>query len=158
MKLNLFRSTGSYEPDLLGYGLPDWSLVFRSTGSYEPDRINRYINIVSKTVSIHRLLRAWPSRKIIKCYPGKVSIHRLLRAWPNWKYNWKQRTWVSIHRLLRAWPIRIILSEDEEMVSIHRLLRAWPGNASGECWRQRRFRSTGSYEPDPCGAWQGLII
>ena len=58
LKWKTFRSTGSYEPDLLGYGLPDWSLVFRSTGSYEPDRINRYINIVSKTVSIHRLLRA----------------------------------------------------------------------------------------------------
>jgi len=34
----LFRSTGSYEPDLNNWAVSIWKLRFRSTGSYEPDR------------------------------------------------------------------------------------------------------------------------
>ena len=35
-----FRSTGSYEPDLLPLHSISRLLVFRSTGSYEPDRFH----------------------------------------------------------------------------------------------------------------------
>ena len=35
----MFRSTGSYEPDLSDYVMKLSSIKFRSTGSYEPDHI-----------------------------------------------------------------------------------------------------------------------
>ena len=75
----MFRSTGSYEPDL---DIPDliyYRISFRSTGSYEPDLDSRELvaadygfdpQALTSLTMYHRLT---PLRMV-------VSIHRLLRA------------------------------------------------------------------------------
>ena len=143
-----FRSTGSYEPDrngkCMGFSLAGFdpqaltSLTneimpyynqlykFRSTGSYEPDP-SASMDAASNTgVSIHRLLRAWPTAFEKRKKDKNVSIHRLLRAWPATTFNQPYTLYVSIHRLLRAWPTITDDEIKELTVSIHRLLRAWP--------------------------------
>ena len=58
----LFRSTGSYEPDLRTSYDFVWQGWFRSTGSYEPDPKHLCSPAQIREVSIHRLLRAWPAK------------------------------------------------------------------------------------------------
>ena len=129
--------------------------VFRSTGSYEPDPVIGDNLVPENLVSIHRLLRAWPSFGNLDLPRLRVSIHRLLRAWPTsfmlqtmlevfrstGSYepdpvldttNFTGRL-VSIHRLLRAWPSTDKKERLVSDVSIHRLLRAWPGRSM--CYR-----------------------
>ena len=55
---NMFRSTGSYEPDHYYLLNALYAVKFRSTGSYEPDQGRGYGLEKSIQVSIHRLLRA----------------------------------------------------------------------------------------------------
>ena len=102
---------------------------------------------VYSTVSIHRLLRAWPDEISTELFFDGVSIHRLLRAWPSatvhlfaFAYRFDPQALTS---LTNSYPPKNQIKQ----VSIHRLLRAWPYAVAGLRYTVR-FRSTGSYEPD----------
>ena len=49
VRSQLFRSTGSYEPDPISFCVNSSLLLFRSTGSYEPDRVPSNSSIYLKS-------------------------------------------------------------------------------------------------------------
>ena len=75
----LFRSTGSYEPDLeLESGLHSDG-KFRSTGSYEPDPF-QCVYISMGPSFDPQALTSLTLKAVKEQYDTEVSIHRLLRA------------------------------------------------------------------------------
>ena len=169
--MNMFRSTGSYEPDRRNVRGISVSTAFRSTGSYEPDPIHRNIwgcdwwfrstgsyepdhHTVTDVIGDNRfdpqaltsLTRGWNDEwPWLYCFDPQA-----LTSLTNLRQQVKELKIVSIHRLLRAWPFKTVYLKVCDIVSIHRLLRAWPMKAN-ICYIILRFRSTGSYEPDLLG-------
>ena len=165
-----FRSTGSYEPDLISFR------VILTENCFDPQALTSLTNATNTGeniffVSIHRLLRAWPNGVNYGIREYLVSIHRLLRAWPkNATSMFLVRTSFDPQALtsltgetIPVWPKRSRFdpqaltsltgraerSRTGGAVSIHRLLRAWPILLFYKHSSYPMFRSTGSYEPDP---------
>ena len=77
--MELFRSTGSYEPDRQVCYKLDSGWWFRSTGSYEPDLLS-YRRFEQLTCFDPQALTSLTLMEEAGVGEVEVSIHRLLRA------------------------------------------------------------------------------
>ena len=80
--ISWFRSTGSYEPDQFSKSNRCQLYRFRSTGSYEPDLDASPPSCVCILRFDPQALTSLTCEEQLYCQRYTVSIHRLLRAWP----------------------------------------------------------------------------
>ena len=57
-----------------------------------------------KELSIHSLIRGWPSSVFLRCFSRVLSIHSLIRGWPSRIACTISVLNLSIHSLIRGWP------------------------------------------------------
>ena len=71
VRSQLFRSTGSYEPDPISFCVNSSLLLFRSTGSYEPDRVPSNSSIYLKSFDPQALTSLTePEKPLFKSLKG----------------------------------------------------------------------------------------
>ena len=100
-KPDVFRSTGSYEPDPCIFYLFPSSVMFRSTGSYEPDpldaKMSSQVNSFDpQALTSLTLINIWVKQSNL-CFDPQALTSLTPKATPN-----ADSIRVSIHRLLRA--------------------------------------------------------
>ena len=79
-----------------------------------------------QNLSIHSLMRGWPTSRQNRRIIAILSIHSLMRGWPWLDFTVLDNGYLSIHSLMRGWPRTSARTSGYENLSIHSLMRGWP--------------------------------
>ena len=152
VRSQLFRSTGSYEPDPISFCVNSSLLLFRSTGSYEPDR-------VPSNSSIY--LKSFDPQALTSLTETGIRWNKVRNGFDPQALTSLTRLPKLLHSPLSAFRSTGSYEPDPYLLAELETLFQFRSTGSYEPDRFFRipskapcmFRSTGSYEPDHWNLW-----
>ena len=105
----IFQFTASYEADRgAGVFLPSL-FIFQFTASYEADQFSSRQVAKRIALSIHSLIRGWPTRYCGKHYWQIFQFTASYEADPSIFLIFSIVSFLSIHSLIRGWPRKVLV-------------------------------------------------